>query len=67
MISRFIYNFYKQVIDKIDSESAMVRFIHLTQNLGLAQHRLLAMAPGAAVRAPVFVGATAADQPCTTK
>jgi hypothetical protein len=57
----------KPVIDEIDFKSQMVRFIHLTQNLGLAQHRLLAMAPGAAVREPVFVGATAVDQPCTTR
>ena len=67
MISRSIYNFYKQIIDEIDSESEMVRFIHPMQNLGLAQHRHLATAPVAAVREPVFVGATAVDQPCTTR
>ena len=50
-----------------DFKIQMARFIHLTQNLGLAQHRFLAIAPGAAIREPVFVGATAVDQPYTTR
>ena len=56
-----------KITDTINRKCVAIRLIHPLPGLGLGQHQPLAMAPAAAAREQAFVGATAADQPCTTR